>query len=371
MQEFDNLQEQDRHRRRLQAIREGKYLSMESVSEDDDNVEVEVPEMRSLGWYDKEPPTVENSGRPAESRENSLESQHTVFRASLMPAPLKTRRQKAPGEAGITEQAHELQDSSLTPPARAYGGAATKVQEQFGVDEVIVDFTHLEPLPPRRRPPIPQQAQWRKSLNRVSLTLCEMPYPIQMLRAVHNREDGYEQTEELLGLRRMSFGPPVPTKNPDRSGSGNHTRRAKVDVQPFYEEEITTEEPLNGRTAWLHSLTGMLVVFNCWGLGNSFGLFQAYYSEIYLPHTSPSAVAWIGSTQLALVFGLGVPVGRMVDKGYFRAMFHGGTSDHDLRPVPELRVYASMELVAREWSRHGAWNGHVLLLRHRHSHDLV
>jgi predicted MFS family arabinose efflux permease len=69
----------------------------------------------------------------------------------------------------------------------------------------------------------------------------------------------------------------------------------------------------------------MLVVFNCWGLGNAYGLFQAYYSTVYLPNTNPSSIAWIGSTQLALVFALGVPVGRMVDKGCFRLMFHGGT----------------------------------------------
>ena len=45
-----------------------------------------------------------------------------------------------------------------------------------------------------------------------------------------------------------------------------------------------------------------------------------------LPDTSPSAIAWVGSTQLALVFGLGVPIGRLVDKGYFRIVFHGGSA---------------------------------------------
>ncbi|GAB1730665.1 hypothetical protein NU195Hw_g396t1 [Hortaea werneckii] len=86
-----------------------------------------------------------------------------------------------------------------------------------------------------------------------------------------------------------------------------------------------TQPPQNGRTAWLHALTGMLVIFNCWGLANAFGLFEAYYTTYYLPSSSPSAVAWVGSTQLALVFGLGVPVGMVVDRGYFRMMFHGGT----------------------------------------------
>jgi MFS family permease len=87
---------------------------------------------------------------------------------------------------------------------------------------------------------------------------------------------------------------------------------------------LHAEEPVNGRTAWLHAMTGMLVVFNCWGLGNAYGLFQGYY-ELAMPSANPSSIAWIGSTQLALVFGLGVPVGRLVDKGHFHAVFHSGT----------------------------------------------
>jgi MFS family permease len=85
------------------------------------------------------------------------------------------------------------------------------------------------------------------------------------------------------------------------------------------------DDPLNGRTAWLHAVTGMLVVFDCWGLGNAYGLFQAYYETVLLPGENPSSIAWIGSTQLALVFGLGLPVGRLVDQGHFHAVFHSGT----------------------------------------------
>ena len=87
----------------------------------------------------------------------------------------------------------------------------------------------------------------------------------------------------------------------------------------------TPVDPQNGRLAWLHALTAFLVVFNCWGLSTTFGLFQAYYTRVLLPGTSPSTIAWIGSTQLGLVFGLGVPVGQAVDLGYFRLFFHGGS----------------------------------------------
>jgi MFS family permease len=89
--------------------------------------------------------------------------------------------------------------------------------------------------------------------------------------------------------------------------------------------EDPTEQPQNGRTAWLHALTGFFVVANCWGLGNAWGLFQAYYEVSYLHGSTPSSIAWIGSTQLALVFGLGFPVGKLVDMGYFHPIFHTGT----------------------------------------------
>lgn len=89
--------------------------------------------------------------------------------------------------------------------------------------------------------------------------------------------------------------------------------------------ESRAEEPLNGRTAWLHAITGFFVVANCWGLGNCWGLFQAYYEISYLNGTPPSSIAWIGSTQLALVFGFGFPVGKLIDMGYFHTVFHTGS----------------------------------------------
>lgn len=111
-------------------------------------------------------------------------------------------------------------------------------------------------------------------------------------------------------------------------GPGSHheadrdVEQASLDTTP---PEDDNEEPLNGRTAWLHAATGFFVVANCWGLTNCWGLFQAYYEILYLHGTSPSSIAWIGSTQLALVFGLGFPVGKLVDMGYFHAVFRTGT----------------------------------------------
>ncbi|EMC92535.1 hypothetical protein BAUCODRAFT_78616 [Baudoinia panamericana UAMH 10762] len=129
----------------------------------------------------------------------------------------------------------------------------------------------------------------------------------------------------MLGLRRpdslQPIPPPLPPKEPFPAWSDSSTGSLPAPVTAPAEVD-----PLNGRTAWLHCIAGALIVFNCWGFANAFGLFQAYYQAYYLPKgTNPSSISWIGSTQLALVFGLGVPVGRLVDKGYFRCVFYGGS----------------------------------------------
>lgn len=160
--------------------------------------------------------------------------------------------------------------------------------------------------------------------NRISLTPSDIPYPTPLF----HRENSLENTEDaylartILGVRPKT-PPPVPPKDDPIRPSGTSTASSL----PSHNKGLPDRPlpPLNGRTAWFHALAAILVVGNCWGISNAFGLFEAYYTRNYLPGTSPSTIAWIGSTQLALVFGLGVPVGRLVDLGLFRAMFHGGT----------------------------------------------
>ncbi|KAK3714460.1 hypothetical protein LTR37_007766 [Vermiconidia calcicola] len=320
---------------RSKAIREGRYLSMTQSINDTDLGSYNGQSRQGahpLGWQDHaSSETLASPRSPASWKRESTNNSFPDFRASLLPPPLAIKPKPSTQASSIQQNEHRQHGRSLSntplPPARAYGGAASKIKEHLGVDEVTVDFSHLRPPPdpPRLQPMLPSASTknlWRSSMSRFSMTPSEMPYPMQMLRAAHNEEEGHQRAEEVLGLRRYSVPPPLPPKNPARATSlPLHKGPGSVEIV----QESDAEEPLNGRTAWLHSLTGMLVVFNCWGISNAFGLFQAYFSETYLPGTSPSAIAWIGSTQLALVFGLGVPVGRMVDKGYFRVMFHGGS----------------------------------------------
>lgn len=192
--------------------------------------------------------------------------------------------------------------------------------EDISLADVIVETP--QPTPPDPEPP---RRTLRSSINhlstRFSLTPSEIPYPSPLFTRYNPGEDKWKP-ERILGIH-ASEPPPVPPK-PGRVNPSEATSNSSLDS---YNKPLPPRPlpPLNGRIAWLHALTAFLAVGNCWGIGNAFGLFQAYYTRYYLAGTSPSTIAWIGSTQLALVFGLGVPVGRLVDSGFFRTMFHGGT----------------------------------------------
>ncbi|KAK5161476.1 hypothetical protein LTS14_001272 [Recurvomyces mirabilis] len=221
----------------------------------------------------------------------------------------------------------DLAQSTVTapPPTRmAIENSLYSIPESF----VTAAPSFHQPRPPQRPRSAAVQAL-QSSLSKISLTPNDIAYPVSLLRS--GTTEDLTRAERLLGLRRHSdpkpkediFALPAITSKDISTSTGS---------LPRYNFEVPGSarqaEPLNGRTAWLHALTGALVVFNCWGLANAFGLFQAYYERYYLAHTNnanPSAISWIGSTQLALVFGLGVPVGRLVDKGYFRLVFHSGS----------------------------------------------
>ena len=77
--------------------------------------------------------------------------------------------------------------------------------------------------------------------------------------------------------------------------------------------------PDGGVTAWTQAFMGHMVVFNVWGYINSFGVFQAYYVSTL--KQSPSAISWVGSVQIFLLFFIGTFSGRATDYGLFRAVF--------------------------------------------------
>ncbi|KAL2818238.1 major facilitator superfamily domain-containing protein [Aspergillus cavernicola] len=78
--------------------------------------------------------------------------------------------------------------------------------------------------------------------------------------------------------------------------------------------------PNGGLKAWLQVVGSFLLILNTWGLANSFGVFQTYYTTTLLATSSPSAISWIGSLQGFLLLFVGVLCGRAFDAGYFFPM---------------------------------------------------
>ncbi|KAM0194841.1 hypothetical protein ACHAPQ_002881 [Fusarium lateritium] len=88
------------------------------------------------------------------------------------------------------------------------------------------------------------------------------------------------------------------------------------------DDSVPAPPPDGGWRAWCVVLSSHLVYMNTWGWVNSFGIFQAYYTQsLSLP---ASKVSWIGSISVFLLFFVGTLTGRLVDAGYFRRVFGMG-----------------------------------------------
>ncbi|KAK4465038.1 major facilitator superfamily domain-containing protein [Cladorrhinum samala] len=82
--------------------------------------------------------------------------------------------------------------------------------------------------------------------------------------------------------------------------------------------------PDGGVQAWTAVLCAHLVITNTWGIINSFGVFQTYYTTAL--SRPPSDISWIGSIQIFLLFFIGTFTGRLTDAGYFRQVFAVGVT---------------------------------------------
>ncbi|RMY20264.1 hypothetical protein D0867_04127 [Hortaea werneckii] len=248
-------------------------------------------------------------------------------REAELPFPLQRTIIHRPRPAQFASHTVPFGDKSSSPTERIEYPFTTYRDTDNSYDLDLETGIPKDPLPP------PQTFQTATSKPQSPpITLQHPSARLHSPQAIEGRKIP-NKAPKTLGVIERSPDRPVPnptlppkppvTPSPSTTSS---TKTTNLHPKPLpLPPSDPTQPPQNGRIAWLHALTGMLVIFNCWGLANAFGLFEAYYTTYYLPSSSPSAVAWVGSTQLALVFGLGVPVGMVVDRGYFRVMFHGGS----------------------------------------------
>lgn len=84
------------------------------------------------------------------------------------------------------------------------------------------------------------------------------------------------------------------------------------------------EIPDGGSKAWCAVLGSFLAQFCGFGYASAFGVYQEYYSRVYLSHESPSAISWIGGLSAFFVTAIGPICGLLHDRGYFYLVFVGG-----------------------------------------------
>ncbi|KAF8520548.1 MFS general substrate transporter [Gautieria morchelliformis] len=85
---------------------------------------------------------------------------------------------------------------------------------------------------------------------------------------------------------------------------------------PLTTGKDTAEPRDGGARAWCTVLGGWLALFATFGYGSSYGVYQDLYTRAGT--SSTSNISWIGSVNLFIFIGMGLPAGTLVDKGYFR-----------------------------------------------------
>lgn len=78
--------------------------------------------------------------------------------------------------------------------------------------------------------------------------------------------------------------------------------------------------PNGGLWAWLQLFAGFLLLFNSWGIINTFGVFQSYYEMGLVFQASPSQISWIGSAQAFFIMFSGIVTGPLYDRGHIRVL---------------------------------------------------
>ncbi|KAK0609075.1 Aspyridones efflux protein apdF [Lasiodiplodia hormozganensis] len=107
------------------------------------------------------------------------------------------------------------------------------------------------------------------------------------------------------------------------SSEDKHDRDIVINPTPSnVPSTVPSPVPDGGFKAWSQAAAAHLVIFNCWGYISSFGLFQSYYTTTF--SVSPSAISWIGSVQILLIYFIGTFSGRALDGGHFRSVVTAG-----------------------------------------------
>lgn len=87
-----------------------------------------------------------------------------------------------------------------------------------------------------------------------------------------------------------------------------------------------SDPPDGGRVAWATALGSFLIQFCGFGYLNSFGVYQDFYTRIYLTDQLPSTISWIGALSSFLAASSTLISGLMYDRGWFHHLMIVGSS---------------------------------------------
>ncbi|KAJ9104147.1 hypothetical protein QFC19_004131 [Naganishia cerealis] len=125
------------------------------------------------------------------------------------------------------------------------------------------------------------------------------------------REGKGEKVGTLEYEKEMEVALPAPGADDEDAGN----------VMAALEKQEKAPFPEGGRDAWLTVLGTFCCTMVTFGVLNTYGVYQAYFKQTYLSNYSNFAINWIGTVQYVGIFGLGLPIGKLFDLGFFRPCF--------------------------------------------------
>ncbi|KAL8894611.1 MAG: hypothetical protein Q9207_008457 [Kuettlingeria erythrocarpa] len=277
---------------RLEAIQEGKFLSLQS----------DVSIDSTARFHDAhERPFVVPEHDPEGSIYKSRYSKYLASKQSLSQLTCSSLETSSGGQG---------QDDNTTANESAHSGTPhPATAPRYGPIYAGLQGSPANPPPYSSPPPRP-------------------PRPATLGKRTAAKISRFSMTPSMV----IEGGclPPDPSY-PSTFDVGKMVSREPGKISPMHIVKLPGQAnpesapPDGGTLAWLQVLAGFFVVMDAQGLNQSYGVFQAYYESVLLRTHSPSTIAWIGSLQIFLLFFMSIVVSGQIDKGRFRHCFTGGS----------------------------------------------
>ncbi|KAF4626452.1 hypothetical protein G7Y89_g11708 [Cudoniella acicularis] len=105
-------------------------------------------------------------------------------------------------------------------------------------------------------------------------------------------------------------------ETPETDSSERESPFQKKPLELSSVDRILSDEafPEGGARAWMVAIGAGAALFSTMGYANAFGVYQEYYQEHQLRDETPSAISWIGSLQMFMIFASGVISGPLFDR---------------------------------------------------------